>query len=103
MVVLSLLMKLPFIKKMVVFNLIVLKLFFFCSNFILPIYRAFFQIVCVCAATAALCVCVCAAAVCVPFTGAVCACVCVLPIYRGRVFLCVRCCYCCVCVCAAHI
>ena len=50
-VLLSLLMKLQFInkqKKKVVFNLIVLKLLFFCSNFMLLIYRVFIQIVCVC-------------------------------------------------------
>ena len=81
-VLLSLLMKLQFIKKKVdvqpycIKALIVLKLLFFCSNFTLPIYRAFVQIVCVCVHARAshiqgisfrLCVCVC---VCFPYTRA---------------------------------
>ena len=84
-VLLSLLMKLQFInqKKKVdvqpycIKALFVLKLLFFCSNFMLPIYRAFVQIVCVC----------------------VCVCACALPIYKGSHSNCVCVCGC---VCASH-
>ena len=84
-VLISLLMKLQFInqKKKVdvqpycIKALFVLKLLFFCSNFMLPIYRAFVQIVCVCARVG------------FPYTRALIQIVCVyvgvyvLPIHRG--------------------
>ena len=82
-VLLSLLMKLQFIKKKkkgdvqpyCIKALIVLKLLFFCSNSMLPIYKVVIQI---------LCVCVCVLPI---YRGShsdfVCMCVCVLPIYRG--------------------
>ena len=83
-VLLSLLMKLQFIKKKkkkgdvqpyCIKALIVLKLLFFCSNSMLPIYKVVIQI---------LCVCVC---VCFPYTGALiqilCVCVCVCFPYTG--------------------